>query len=160
MGLPTKAICNRIWAFHAFTPVGLNLSPPMSHMRHSNNHMPLSPLQLTTMLQSGCFQWQVDSSPKMHFKIKDQYIYTRVCKNVSDSLRPHRLQPTRLLCPWDFPGNSTGVDCHFRLQGIFPTQSSNPGLPHCRQTLYRLGHQGSPCINELIVTHSKMGQSQ
>ena len=40
--------------------------------------------------------------------------------------------------PWDFPGNSTEVDCHFLLQGIFPTQGSNPGLPHCRQTLYRL----------------------
>ena len=63
---------------------------------------------------------------------------------MSDSLRPHRLGPTRLLCPWDFPGNSTGVDCHFLLQGIFPTQGSNPGLPHCRQTLYRLSHQGSP----------------
>src|SRR5574337_1228739 len=54
---------------------------------------------------------------------------------VSDSVRPHRQQPTRLLCPWDFPGNSTGVDCHFLLQGIFPTQGSNPGLLHCRQTL-------------------------
>ena len=43
---------------------------------------------------------------------------------VSDSLRPHGLSPTRLLCPWDFPGNSTGVDCHFRLQRIFPTQGS------------------------------------
>ena len=63
---------------------------------------------------------------------------------VSDSLRPHGLQPTRLLCPWDFPGNSTGVDCHFLLQGIFPTQGLNPGLPHCRQTLYHLSHQGSP----------------
>ena len=51
---------------------------------------------------------------------------------VSDSLWPHRLGPTRLLCPWDFLGNSTGVDCHFFLQGIFPTQGSNPGLPHCR----------------------------
>ena len=34
---------------------------------------------------------------------------------------------TRLLCPWDFPGKSTGVGCHFLLQGIFPTQGSNPG---------------------------------
>ena len=32
---------------------------------------------------------------------------------VSDSLRPHGLQPTRLLRPWDFPGKSTGVGCHF-----------------------------------------------
>ena len=40
-----------------------------------------------------------------------------------------------LLCPWDFPGKSTGVDCHFLLQGIFPTQGSNLGVPHCRKTL-------------------------
>ena len=51
---------------------------------------------------------------------------------------------TRLLRPWDFLGKSTGVGCHFLLQGIFPTQGSNPGLLHCRQTLYHLSHQGSP----------------
>ena len=43
---------------------------------------------------------------------------------VSDSLRPQELQPIRLLCPWDFPGKNTGMDCHFLLQGIFPTQDS------------------------------------
>ena len=53
------------------------------------------------------------------------------------------MQPKRLLCPWDFPGENTGVGCHFLLQEIFPTWGSNPGLPHCRQTLYRLSHQGS-----------------
>ena len=51
---------------------------------------------------------------------------------------------TRLLCPWDFLGKSTGVDCHFLLQEIFPTQGLNPGLLHCRQMLYHLSHQGSP----------------
>ena len=35
----------------------------------------------------------------------------------------------------------TGVGCHFLLQGIFPTQGSNPGLPHCRLTLYHLSYQ-------------------
>ena len=49
---------------------------------------------------------------------------------VSNSLRPHGLQPTRLLCPRDSPGNSTGVGCHALLQGIFPTQGSNPSLLH------------------------------
>ena len=47
------------------------------------------------------------------------------------------------LSPWNFPGKSTGVGCHFLLQGIFPTQGSNWGLPHCRQMLYHLSHQGS-----------------
>ena len=38
------------------------------------------------------------------------------CSVVSDSWRPHGLQPTRLLCPWDLPGKSTGVGCHCLLQ--------------------------------------------
>ena len=49
---------------------------------------------------------------------------------------------TKLLRPWDFQGKSTGVGCHFLLQGIFPTQGSNPGLSLCRQMLYRLSHPG------------------
>ena len=49
----------------------------------------------------------------------------------------------QLLCPWDSPGKNTGVGCHFLLLGILPTQGSNQGLQHCRQTLYRLSHQGS-----------------
>ena len=66
------------------------------------------------------------------------------CSVVCDCLRIHGLQLTRLLCPWNFPGKSTGVGCHFLLQGIFLTQGSSLGLPHCRQRLYRLIHQGSP----------------
>ena len=54
---------------------------------------------------------------------------------VSDSLRPHGLHPAKLLCPWNSPGKHTGVGGHSLLQGIFPTQGSNPGLPHCRWTL-------------------------
>ena len=51
----------------------------------------------------------------------------------------HFVTPGTVACqaphPWDSPGKNTGVGCHFLLQGIFPTQGSNPGLPHCRQTL-------------------------
>ena len=54
------------------------------------------------------------------------------------TLQSHGLQPTKLLSPWNFPGKSTGVGCHFLLQGIFPTRGSNLGLLHCRQTLYCL----------------------
>ena len=107
---------------------------------------------------------------------------------VSDSLQPHGLQPTRLLCPWNSPGKDTRVGSCPLLQGIFPIQGSNPGikprssalqadslpaeppgkpkntgvgslsllqgifltqgsnpdLPHDRQILYHLSHQGSP----------------
>ena len=58
---------------------------------------------------------------------------------VSDSLWPHGLY--RL---WNSPGRNTGVGSLSLLQGIFPIQWSNPGLPHCRQILYQLSHKGSP----------------
>ena len=58
------------------------------------------------------------------------------CYMVSDYLRSHGLQPTRLLCPWDSPGKGTGVGCHFLLQGIFQTRGLNLGLLHCRRILY------------------------
>ena len=58
---------------------------------------------------------------------------------VSDSLQPHGLYS-----PWNSPGQNTGVGSCSLLQGIFPTQGSYPGLPHCRRILYQLSHEGSP----------------
>ena len=55
---------------------------------------------------------------------------------MSDSLWPHGLYS-----PWDSPGQNTGVGSLSLLQGIFPTQGLNPGLPHCRRFLYQLSHQ-------------------
>ena len=60
---------------------------------------------------------------------------------MSDSLRPYRLYS-----PWNSPGQNTGVSSLSLLQGIFPTQGSNPGLLHCRQILYQLSYQGSPTL--------------
>ena len=51
-------------------------------------------------------------------------------------------------CPWNSPGQNTGVGSLFLLQGIFSTQGSNPGLPHCRQVLYQLSHKENPRILE------------
>ena len=62
------------------------------------------------------------------------------CSVVSDSLQSHGLQSTRLLCPWDFPGQSTALGSRSLLQGIVQVQGLNPGLLHCRQILYQLSH--------------------
>ena len=51
----------------------------------------------------------------------------------------------------DFLGKNTGVGCYAFLQGIFPTQGSNTGLPHCRQILYQLSHKGSPRTLEWVA---------
>ena len=70
--------------------------------------------------------------------LSDWTTTTNACENhsvVSNSLQAHGLGPARLLCPWNSPGKNTGVGSHSLLQGIFPTQGSNPGLPYCRQIL-------------------------
>ena len=68
-----------------------------------------------------------------------------LCSVTSGSLRPHGLQPTRLLCARDYPGKNTGMGCHFLLQGILRP------LP--------LSHQGSPAailvsFNTLLVENT------
>ena len=60
----------------------------------------------------------------------------------------------------DSPGKNTGVGCHALLQGILPNQGSKPGLPHCRQILYCLSHQGNPRILEWVAYPFVRGTSQ
>ena len=73
-------------------------------------------------------------------------------------------------CPWDSPDKNTRVGCHSLLQGIFPTQGSNPGLLHCRQILFQLSYQGSPnhlksgikgacLVAQMIVSACNVGDS-
>ena len=56
-------------------------------------------------------------------------------------------------CPWNSPGQNTGVGSLSLLQGIFPTQGSNPGLPRCRRILYQLSHKGSPDLQVVDSVH-------
>ena len=61
---------------------------------------------------------------------------------VSDSLRPHRLEPARILCPGNSPGKNTAVSSHSLSQGIFLTQGSNWSFLHCRSILHRRATRG------------------
>ena len=65
----------------------------------------------------------------------------------------------RLLCPWNSPGQNTRVGSPSLLQGIFPTQGSNSGLPHCRRILYSLSHQGSP-VNLVNISQTPTMMTQ
>ena len=68
---------------------------------------------------------------------------------VSNSLQPHGLYS-----PWNSPGQNTRVGSRSLLQGIFPTQGSNPGLAHCRRIPYWLSHQGNPhrCVSLFLAS--------
>ena len=59
--------------------------------------------------------------------------------------------PWTIYSPWNSPGQNTKVGSFSLLQGIFPTQGSNPGFLHCRQILYQLSHKGSPWILEWVA---------
>ena len=80
------------------------------------------------------WQWKHDNSKPMKVKVNHSV--------VSNSLRPYGLSPPAFSVH-GIPGKNTGVGSYFLLQEILPTQGSNPGLPHCRQTLYWLSHQGN-----------------
>ena len=71
------------------------------------------------------------------FSLEPEVKWSESRSVVSDSLRPHGLYSS-----WNSPGQNTGVGSLSLLQGIFPTQGLNPGLPHCRRILYQLSHKG------------------
>ena len=84
-----------------------------------------------------------------------EYFRCLVAELCSTLLHPCGLSPTRLLCPWDFPGKNTGVGCHFLLQGIFPTQGLNLRLLHWHAGALLLSSQGS--LWELLETNKSQG---
>ena len=75
-------------------------------------------------------------------------------KQVSESLSHVQLG---LYSPWNSPGQNTGVGSLSLLQGIFPSQGLNPGLPHCRQILYQLSHQGGSEVKASAYNAGDLG---
>ena len=106
--------------------LGPGVKEPGGHLPGQAAPLPQPPPSLSSVAEWGHLEgpWKV----------------SQVASVVFSSLRSHGLQPTRLLCPWDSPGQNSGEGCHALLQGIFPTQGSNPVLLHCRQILYHLSH--------------------
>ena len=81
-------------------------------------------------------------------KINWQGMRPKHCNRESQgrSVMPDSLWPHGIRSPWNSPGQNTGVGSLALLQGVFPTQGSNPGLPHCTWILYQLSHQESPIM--------------
>ena len=73
------------------------------------------------------------------------------CECESHSVVSDSLRSCGLYSPWNSPGQNTGVGSLSLLQGIFPTQGLNPGLPYCRWILYQLSPKGSPRVLEWVA---------
>ena len=112
------------------------MSPPLPHPPPSKRKLDSE----LAYLASGSVCWE-DSGLDSQGRCLRMY----ACACV-----PHGLESISLLCPWDYPSKNTGVDCHFLLQGIFPTQGSNLHLLHrlhWQAVLYHQCHLGSPmCV--------------
>ena len=78
-----------------------------------------------------------------HMVVFSRYVVSNSCNPMDWSLLGSSVHE-------DSPGKNTGVGCHFLLQGIFPTEGSNPGLLHCRLILYQLSYEGSPSVGRPV----------
>ena len=115
--------------------------------RNQNSHIPLE--RMEDGRQSGDSSKGETELPRdpaapplsVPKRTENKYSNNNLCMNIPSNacvlsrfsrvqLRPHGLQPARLLCPWDFPGKNTGVGCCALLQGIFLAQGSNQHLLH------------------------------
>ena len=115
----------------------------------------LSPSNVFWTLESGSFLMsQLFTSGGQSIPLK--------CSNTNE-VKATQSCPT--LCypmdcsPWNSPGRNTGVGRCPLLQGIFPTQGSNPGFPHCGKIFYQLSHKGSPRILEWVAYPFSGGSS-
>ena len=86
---------------------------------------------------------EIGNRPQHWVVVTCMHVCVLSCTVMSESLWPHGL--------WNSPGQNTRVGSLSLLQRIFPTQGSNPGLPHCRRILSQLSHKGSPRILKWVA---------
>ena len=92
------------------------------------------------------FLWQLDLGLTSLQKCeKNRFLWFKLpeYEHESHSVVSDSLWLDELHSPWNSPGQNTRVGSLSLLQGIFPTQGSYPGLPHCRWILYQLSYHGS-----------------
>ena len=107
------------------SPDVVNISPQeRKGVTHANDRVPCS----SQVLLIHCL------TQSKHSRVKSEAKVAQSCLTLCDPID----------YPWNSPGQNTGVGTLSLLQGIFPTQGSNPSLPLCRQILYQLSHQGRP----------------
>ena len=125
--------------------------PPQSPKPECILHLSLPSLSVSSTSVSQAWNLRV----RLYFSFS---IITQWCPTLCD---PMDCSPPGSSDHGYSPGKNTGVGWHALLQGIFPTQGWNPGLPHCRWILYHLSHQGSPSassINRFLKTTDPSSQ--
>ena len=105
-----------------------------SMLKNTDITLPTVKAVVFPVVMYGCDSWTIKNAENSE----------SVAQSCPTLCNPKDCKPTRLLCPTESPDRNTGMGCYSFLQGIFPTQGSNLGLLHCRQTLYYLSHREAP----------------
>ena len=145
------------WSLLRLTPI-VSVMPGKSHGQRSlvgyspwNAKEPQGVGQAWVKLEILGNGWRGYREDKFSFPQPRFYaVYTQLLKGSESESRSAvsiSLQGHRLYSPWNSPGQNTGVGSLSLLRGIFPTQGSNPGLPHCRRIL----HQLSMLLNTFLL---------
>ena len=130
--------------FHAGRPGRPDSNPPPSSSSCGALGIHRASLKLSFLI---CYIMPVSQIRKLSpglsnlLKKKKKALIIQSCPTLCNSMD---CSPPGSSVHGDLLGKNTGVSSHSLLQGIFPTQGSNPGLLNCRQILYCLSHQGSP----------------
>ena len=120
----------------------LALKFPFQVQTHHSKVLPSTTLFIRVLTSSHFFL--PNCSSKEYLEQTTKYSHKCPSESKSYSVVSNSLRPHGLYSPWNSPGQNTGVGSLSPLQGIFPTQGWNPGLPHCRWILCQLSHKGSP----------------
>ena len=81
------------------------------------------------------------------------------CSVESDFLHLHGLKPTRLICPWDYPGKNTAVGCHFLLPGDLPNPGIKPSSPALAGRFFTNEPPGKPYSQVYALRHVPTNKS-
>ena len=123
--------------------------PGLGRSAGEGHTYPLQYSCLENLIDGGAWPARVRRVAKSWTRLSTYTLPVKLCvlkkKKKSHSVVSDSLRPFGLYSPWNSSGQNTGVGSCSLLQGIFPTQGLNAGLPHCRRILYQPSHQGSPC---------------
>ena len=127
--------------------------PGLGRSPGEGNNYPLQYSCLENAMERGAWQATVHGVAKRwtwlsNWTIEMVWLCLSERESESHSVVSNSLWLHGLYSPWNSPDQNTGVGSCSLLQGIFPTQGSNTGLPHCRQILYQLSYLGSPRMLE------------
>ena len=106
-----------------------------SHVNHYSTYLGQRGVGLNLVGPEAYANW----GSHINKRVENKVLVTQSCPTLCDPMNCSL--PSRILCPWDFPGKNTGMGSHSLLQEIFSIQGSNPRLSHWRQILYHLSHQ-------------------